>query len=118
MARSKGLVAVPEVKQPRAKGFEPRALRRSLPPSKTAASHEVFATFLAELSARFVSVRIESVDDEISGALRGIVERLDVDRCSLGRISASGEFALLSSYSPPGMPPLPPDACAKLPWYA
>jgi signal transduction histidine kinase len=78
----------------------------------------MFATFLAELSARFVNVRIESVDDEISGALRGIVERLDVDRCSLGRISAGGEFALLSSYSPPGMPPLPPDACAKLPWYA
>jgi signal transduction histidine kinase len=86
---------------------------------QTPLAGDSYAAFLAELSARFVNTRIELLDEVIRDALRRIVEFLDVDRCSLTRITSSREVVLVSAYSPPGVPPPPPgNACAQLPWYA
>jgi signal transduction histidine kinase len=78
-----------------------------------------FAAFLAKLSARFVNLRIECMDDEIRDALRSIVEFFDVDRCSLARITAVGELSVICAYTISDVAPVPSDdACAQLPWYA
>ena len=42
-----------------------------------------FEKFLADLSARFVALAPERVDDEIQGALKKILEFFQIDRCNL-----------------------------------
>ncbi len=45
-----------------------------------------FEKFLADLSARFVSLHPEQVDNEINNAMKGILGFFGVDRCSLLRL--------------------------------
>ncbi len=58
------------------KGSEPAAPERRLE----------FETFLANLSARFVALPPERVDDEIRSALHEVLGFFRIDRCSLLRL--------------------------------
>lgn len=55
-----------------------------------------FETFLADLSARFVALPPEDVDDEIRSALRGILGCFQVDRCGLLRLEPGKTSWLVS----------------------
>ncbi len=61
--------------------------RKRANPSKYTVSIErlEFERFLADLSARFVSLHPEQVDNEINNALKGILRFFRIDRCSLLR---------------------------------
>src|SRR5688572_29390174 len=77
------------------------------------------AAFLAKLSARFINVRVESMDDGIRDGLAGLAEFLKVDRCSLARISAGGDVSVVGCYAVPGVASVPTGgAGVQLPWYA
>ena len=45
-----------------------------------------FETFLADLSAKFVALPPEQVDDEIRNALKKVLQFFEIDRCSLLRL--------------------------------
>jgi hypothetical protein len=49
-----------------------------------------FEMLLTDLSARFVTVTAESIDDEIVNAQRQIVQALDLDRSVLGQLGQTG----------------------------
>ncbi len=61
--------------------------RKCADPFEQTASRErlEFERFLADLSARFVSLHPEQVDNEINNALKGILRFFRIDRCSLLR---------------------------------
>src|SRR5271157_2663923 len=78
-----------------------------------------FEMLLTELSARFVSVTAESIDDEIVNAQRQIVEALDLDRSVLGQLQEGGKgFVYTHSWYRPGLVPLSGSAAKDLPWMA
>lgn len=61
--------------------------RRADPAEQTASRERLeFEKFLADLSARFVSLGPEQVDSEINKALKGILGFFRIDRCSLLRL--------------------------------
>lgn len=60
----------------------------SLP--KNLEQHLQFQSLLAELSANFVRISVESVDDAIHDSLRRIAENLDLDLVGLGLLTADG----------------------------
>ena len=67
-----------------------------------------FETVLAELSARFVNLPPERVDEEIEEALRRLVEALRVDRTALGRLTEDGrDFVVTHSFALPGIAAFP-----------
>ena len=67
-----------------------------------------FETVLAELSARFVKLPPERVDQEIEDALRRLVAALQVDRTALGRLSEDGQdFIVTHSFALPGIEAFP-----------
>ena len=76
-----------------------------------------FEMLLTELSARFVSVTPENIDNEIVNAQREIVQALDLDRCTLGRVEGD-HFVVTHSWSLPGVPPLPGYAFKDVPWFS
>jgi formate hydrogenlyase transcriptional activator len=80
---------------------------------------EGFQHLVVGLSSRFTGLPVESVDDEIGGALRSLVECLDVDRSTLFSVASGSTLVAIHSWSRPGVPPL--DAAtaeaARLPWY-
>ena len=79
-----------------------------------------FEGLLAEVAVRFLSQPSARVDEEIDRALAGLVEVLEVDRCSLALFSA-GRRDLTIEYSRarPGVPTvLHQELSAMLPWYA
>jgi hypothetical protein len=47
-----------------------------------------FQSLLAELSAKFVRVPADTIDQEINDSLRRIAENLDIDHIGLGLITA------------------------------
>lgn len=53
--------------------------------------HLQFQSLLAALSANFVRISIDSVDDEIQESLRRIAENLDLDHIGLGLLTADGK---------------------------
>jgi len=57
-------------------------------PTGRAASKKLleFEQFLADLSAKFVALPPEQVDDEIRGALKKVLKFFEIDRCSLLRL--------------------------------
>jgi transcriptional regulator with GAF, ATPase, and Fis domain len=66
-----------------------------------------FDRFLAELSARFVSLPAEAVDGEIFDALAQIGSYLDVDRLIMSEFSEDGESATVRhSWAAPGVEPI------------
>lgn len=77
-----------------------------------------FETFLADLSATFVHISADQVDDHIESALRQIVEFLDIDRSGFGEMTPEG-LKITHSYQVPGVPPSPRVILEKLfPHYA
>jgi hypothetical protein len=67
-----------------------------------------FETVLAELSARFVNLPPERVDEEIEEALRRLVAALRVDRTALGRLTEDGgDFVVTHSFALPGIEAFP-----------
>jgi PAS domain S-box-containing protein len=79
-----------------------------------------FEILLADLSARFVNVPAEKLDDEIEEALRRVGECLGVEASSLWQVSAETPrvVRLTHLYRPLGGPPLPErmDAQEYFPW--
>jgi signal transduction histidine kinase len=83
------------------------------------ALNQSLAVFLARLSARFINVPAESMDEGIRDGLRSLAEFLEVDRCSLARITAGGEVSVVGCYAAPGVTSVPTGgAGVQLPWYA
>ena len=67
-----------------------------------------FETLLAELSARFVNLPPDRVDREIENALRCLVEALQADRATLGRLTEDGrDFVVTHSFALPGIKAFP-----------
>jgi PAS domain S-box-containing protein len=65
-----------------------------------------FETLLAELSAHFVAVEGNKVDQEINEGLKQLVEFLGIDRGHLWQLSGpQGEFIPTHSWAAPGIPP-------------
>jgi transcriptional regulator with GAF, ATPase, and Fis domain len=76
-----------------------------------------FEMLLTELSARFVSVTAETLDNEIVNAQRQIVEALDLDRSTLGQFEGD-HFVVTHVWSLPGLSPFPAYPLKDLPWFA
>jgi transcriptional regulator with GAF, ATPase, and Fis domain len=74
-----------------------------------------FEMLLTELSARFVSVTPETIDKEIVNSQQEIVQALDLDRCTLGRVEGD-HFVVTHSWCLPGVPPFPGYALKDMPW--
>jgi DNA-binding CsgD family transcriptional regulator len=67
-----------------------------------------FETFLADLSAAFISVPADQVDSQILTGLRQIVEFLRIDRSGFGELVAEKNKILIThSYEVPGVTPTP-----------
>ncbi|MDG4553223.1 MAG: sigma 54-interacting transcriptional regulator [Candidatus Competibacter sp.] len=67
-----------------------------------------FETLLAELSARFVNLPPDRVDQEIENALRCLVEALHVDRSTLGHLSEDRrDLVVTHSFARPGVEAFP-----------
>lgn len=67
-----------------------------------------FETLLAELSACFVNLPPDLVDQEIENALRRLVEALHVDRSTLGHLSEDRRDIIVThSYTRPGFEAFP-----------
>ena len=65
--------------------------------------HLQFQLLLAELSASFVRVPTNKIDQEVEESLRRIAENLDLDSISLGLITADGhDFYAKYCYAKPG----------------
>jgi transcriptional regulator with GAF, ATPase, and Fis domain len=66
--------------------------------------HLQFQLLLAELSASFVRVPTNKIDQEVEESLRRIAENLDLDSISLGLITADGQdFYSKFCYAKPGI---------------
>jgi formate hydrogenlyase transcriptional activator len=74
-----------------------------------------FEMLLTELSARFVRVTSELIDEEIVNAQQQIVRALDLDRSTLGQLEGEG-FVVTHSWYQPGLEPLPGFVVKDLPW--
>jgi len=67
-----------------------------------------FETLLAELSARFVNLPPDQVDQAIENALRGFVEALRADRAALGRLTEDGQDLVVThTFAVPGVEAFP-----------
>src|SRR5208283_1336507 len=78
-----------------------------------------FEMLLTELSARFVSVTAESIDDEIVNTQRQIVQALDLDRSVLGQLKEGGDgFVYTHCWFRPGVDTSSGVANSHLPWIA
>lgn len=68
--------------------------------------HLQFQSLLAELSANFVRVPTDMIDQEMQESLRRIAENLDLDLIALGLLTADGQdFFSRYQYAKPGMKP-------------
>jgi len=75
-----------------------------------------FEMLLAGLSAQFVRVTAESLDEEILNAQHQIVLALDLERSTLVQTDDSGHFVVTHSWQLPGLKPFPALAVNALPW--
>ena len=66
-----------------------------------------FERLVAELSASFINLPADRVDDAIRDALQRIGEALDLDRCTFFRIQAEGVAVAPVFWHRPGLPPPP-----------
>jgi PAS domain S-box-containing protein len=85
---------------------------------KALAKRLQFETLLAELSAQFVAVEGDKVDQEIDEGLKQLVEFLGIDRGRLWQLSGpQGEFISTHSWTAPGIPPTSlTQAEERFPW--
>jgi transcriptional regulator with GAF, ATPase, and Fis domain len=77
------------------------------------------ATFTAEVAPRFQRLPTDRLDEEISHALRGLLDAMDMDRASITQFSKDGAAHRVTHASwRPGVPPLLlADLTAAFPWY-
>jgi transcriptional regulator with GAF, ATPase, and Fis domain len=75
-----------------------------------------FEVLLADLSARFVRVTAESIDQEIVNAQEKIVLALDLERSTLAQSSGCDHYVITHSWQSPGVDPFPTLAANVLPW--
>jgi FixJ family two-component response regulator/signal transduction histidine kinase len=78
-----------------------------------------FERLLADLSARFINLPANEIDDAITDALRRIVELLGVDRSALHHFAPGGETVLTHTWIAPGFDirlPVPRSIGARYPW--
>jgi signal transduction histidine kinase len=80
---------------------------------------ELFERQLAELSATFVSLPADQVDQQIDWGLQLLLDALGMDRSSLAQLSPDGQrFEVTHAQLRPGRPPLAAANLAEiLPWY-
>ncbi len=78
-----------------------------------------FESLLSRLSATFVHLPADKVDEQIQSGLQQIVEFLGVERSSVAQFSEDGsELVATHSYTIPGFPPMPRvNLAAMWPWY-
>ena len=84
------------------------------------ADRVLFEQLLADLSATFVNVPSERLDESIENSLKMLVEFLGNDRSTLVRLTEDPKHILVThSYAVPGCEPFPlgPLADNQLPWY-
>ena len=82
---------------------------------------ERFELLLSELSATFVTLPSDQVDDQLDEGLRRIVESLDIERGTWAQVSEDKQrLCVTHSYSIPGFSVFPKttDLASLLPWYA
>jgi formate hydrogenlyase transcriptional activator len=79
-----------------------------------------FERYLAEVSARFLNVAPEVLDDEILRALEGLLDALEVDSCGYAQVDEAGTGLVLShNVARPGVAERPSVDIAPLwPWYS
>jgi RNA polymerase sigma factor (sigma-70 family) len=78
------------------------------PPASPVQDRPGFETFLADLSATFISVPADRVDSQIMAGLRQIVEFLGIDRSGFGELVADkNKMVITHSYEVPGVPATP-----------
>ena len=77
-----------------------------------------FETLLAEISAEFINLPSDLVDEKIEDVLRRMVDFMGADRSTLGEFLPDGsEFHVIHSYAVPGIEPVPRDRMDHLfPW--
>jgi signal transduction histidine kinase len=80
---------------------------------------ELFERQLAELSATFVSLPADQVDQQIDWGLQLLLDAMGMDRSSLAQLSPDGQrFDVTHTQVRPGGPPLAAANLAEiLPWY-
>lgn len=91
-----------------------------MPASMTAFEQpELFEQQLADLSATFVSLPADQVDQQIDWGLQLLLEAMGIDRSSVAELSSDGErFEATHSQVRSGIPPLATgDLAELLPWY-
>ena len=91
-----------------------------MPKSLTAFEQpELFEQQLADLSATFVSLPAEQVDQQIDWGLQLLLEAIGMDRSSVAELSADGaRFEITHTQVRNGVPPLPTGNLAELlPWF-
>jgi signal transduction histidine kinase len=89
-------------------------------PSLTAFEQpELFEQQLAEISATFVALPADQVDQQIDWGLRLLLDVTGMDRSSVAELSADGQrFEVIHSQARSGTPPLATGNLAELlPWY-
>jgi len=67
-----------------------------------------FETMLAEISATFISVPVDQLDDHIKEGQKRICETLGLDRSTLGQISAEHKLIVTHSWAAEGFEAFPP----------
>jgi PAS domain S-box-containing protein len=77
-----------------------------------------FERTLSDLSATFINLPPEHVDEELAKGVRVLAEALDADRCLLGRVDAkTGDLLVTHAWSCAGFPAFPSKALNNtLPW--
>lgn len=75
-----------------------------------------FETLLTDLSARFAGATAETVDAEVVSAQRKIVETMDLDACTLGKVEGD-RFVVTHFWNIPGLEPFPYYILKELPWF-
>lgn len=97
-----------------------RPVESAHPQREASAAETGFEDLLADLTASFVNVEPEALDELIIDALRRMVLFLGVDRSTLGRYdSKPGTLTTTHSWALPGIDPVPsPVAEARFPYLA
>jgi formate hydrogenlyase transcriptional activator len=82
-------------------------------------NHRRFERRLAGLSAKFINLPAEQVDQEIEQGLSVVTEALEADRTTVAQIEPhSGDFVVTHSHTSPGVPSFPHRvARVVLPWF-
>ena len=79
-----------------------------------------FDQLLPEVSARFINLRADRIDDEINDVLKRVAELLDLDRSTIAQFSMDGRVSRRTHYYHlPDIAPPPPEIPHEVvPWYA